>query len=140
MGVDIASGRLTCGVQFNKPVDEHPDTLVDFTGRELPDWADHLCQAARCYDLTDLGYLGVDMVLDKSKGPVLLEVNARPGLSIQIANDTGLADRLKAAADWPGHSEDPKTRVKRARRAFAASGAQTGCAAVSDGQGDEAAQ
>jgi hypothetical protein len=33
--------------------------------------------------------------LDKDKGPLILELNARPGLSIQIANRTGLLPRLK---------------------------------------------
>jgi len=51
--------------------------------------------AARCYELTGLGYIGVDLVLDKGKGPLILELNARPGLSIQIANRSGLLPRLK---------------------------------------------
>jgi D-alanine-D-alanine ligase-like ATP-grasp enzyme len=45
--------------------------------------------------MTKLGYLGVDIVLDRDKGPLLLELNARPGLSIQIANGAGLVPRLE---------------------------------------------
>jgi hypothetical protein len=41
-----------------------------------------------------LGFLGVDVVLDKEKGPAVLEVNARPGLSIQVCNRAGLKNRM----------------------------------------------
>ena len=42
-----------------------------------------------------LGYLGVDIVVDRDLGPLLLEANARPGLAIQIANGQGLLPRLQ---------------------------------------------
>ena len=45
--------------------------------------------------MTGLGYLGVDMVIDRERGPLILEMNARPGLNIQIANASGLADRIR---------------------------------------------
>ena len=50
---------------------------------------------AKCYEITGLGYLGVDIVFDKNVGPLLLELNARPGLAIQIANDKGEYHRVK---------------------------------------------
>jgi len=42
-----------------------------------------------------LGYLGVDVAIDETAGPLVLELNARPGLSIQNANRCGLKSRLK---------------------------------------------
>jgi glutathione synthase/RimK-type ligase-like ATP-grasp enzyme len=60
--------------------------------------------AAQCYELTGLGYLGVDFVLDKEKGPMLLEINARPGLNIQIANHEGLLKRLSLVEQQYLHS------------------------------------
>lgn len=42
-----------------------------------------------------LGYIGVDIVLDRDLGPLVLELNARPGLSIQLANKIGLLPRLQ---------------------------------------------
>jgi glutathione synthase/RimK-type ligase-like ATP-grasp enzyme len=45
--------------------------------------------------MTKLGYLGVDIVIDEKRGPMLLELNARPGLSIQVANSKGLLPRLR---------------------------------------------
>ncbi len=52
--------------------------------------------AAGCNAMTGLGYVGVDLVLDRTKGPLMLELNARPGLNIQIANRAGLGTRLGA--------------------------------------------
>jgi glutathione synthase/RimK-type ligase-like ATP-grasp enzyme len=46
--------------------------------------------------MSGLGYLGADIVLDRKKGPLVLELNARPGLAIQIANGMGMLPRLKA--------------------------------------------
>jgi glutathione synthase/RimK-type ligase-like ATP-grasp enzyme len=45
--------------------------------------------------MVDLGYLGADIVLTPDQGPILLELNARPGLGIQIANLAGLVPRLE---------------------------------------------
>ena len=78
--------------------------------------------AVRCYDLTSLGYLGVDVVLDAHYGPLMLELNARPGISIQIANRAGLRHRLEAAERWlDSLPELPKVeeRVAFARDHFA---------------------
>jgi glutathione synthase/RimK-type ligase-like ATP-grasp enzyme len=51
--------------------------------------------AAKAVDMTGLEYLGVDLVIDRERGPLLLELNARPGLQIQIANQAGLLRRLE---------------------------------------------
>jgi alpha-L-glutamate ligase-like protein len=94
-GIDIATGTTLTAVWQNNIVAEHPDTGTPVTGVRIPGWDNLLHIAARCYELTGLGYIGVDLVLDKDKGPLILELNARPGLSIQIANRTGLLPRLK---------------------------------------------
>ena len=95
-GIDMATGRTTGGVLGNLPVDEHPDTGYPIAGVAIRGWTFILEQAARCYDETGLGYLGVDMVIDRELGPLILELNARPGLNIQIANEQGLCPRLEA--------------------------------------------
>ena len=64
----------------------------------MPEWESLLRIAARCYDAVPLGYLGVDMVLDATLGPLVLELNARPGLTIQLANRRGLRPRMEALA------------------------------------------
>ena len=58
---------------------------------KVPLWREHLEIAAKAYEMTGLGYMGADIVLDRDRGPMMLELNARPGLAIQIANGKGLA-------------------------------------------------
>ena len=93
-GIDLASGRTTAGVWENQAVKVHPDTGFTIVGHEIPGWSELLTLAAGCFELVGLGYLGVDIVLDRNQGPLILELNARPGLAIQIANRQGLKPRL----------------------------------------------
>ncbi len=95
VGLDIATGKSVGAVQHNLPAQIHPDTRQPLHGISIPYWRNLLILAARCYDLSELGYMGADLVLDKHLGPLLLELNARPGLSIQIANNQGLLPRLR---------------------------------------------
>lgn len=94
-GVDIDTGETLGGVQDNKAISTHPDTGVPIAGHKLPDWDRVLDVAARLSRALELGYVGVDIVLDLTRGPMVLEANARPGLAIQIANRRGLCGRLK---------------------------------------------
>ncbi|MCB0310210.1 MAG: alpha-L-glutamate ligase-like protein [Bdellovibrionales bacterium] len=96
VGIDIATGRTLKGVWRNDVIQEHPDTGANITGISIPDWDRMLKLASQSYELTGLGYQGIDIVIDKDKGPLILELNARPGLNIQIANQTGLYHRLRA--------------------------------------------
>jgi len=111
VGIDMATGKTRNGVWQNQITESHPDTDNDIDGLQLPQWDKLLEMAARCYELTGLGYLGVDIVLDKTKGPLILELNARPGLSIQIANRLGLLPRLQKIENLPIYSTNPLERV-----------------------------
>jgi alpha-L-glutamate ligase-like protein len=95
-GIDLASGRTLTAVWRNSVVTQHPDTLANVSGVQIPHFDRMLEIAAGCNAMTGLGYIGVDLVLDRTKGPLMLEINARPGLNIQIANQAGLATRLQA--------------------------------------------
>ncbi|MCC4799222.1 alpha-L-glutamate ligase-like protein [Enterovibrio norvegicus] len=95
VGIDIATGKALRAVQFNRPIEHHPDTGRALSELHVPHWEQLLTLAASAWEMTSLGYLGTDMVLDKEKGPMVLELNARPGLAIQIANDCGLLPRLR---------------------------------------------
>ena len=79
----------------NKQVLIHPDTGANLMDLKVPFWREHLLIGAKAYDMTGLGYLGADIVLDKNRGPMMLEINARPGLAIQIANGKGLRTKLE---------------------------------------------
>ena len=95
VGLDIGTGQALHAVQFNRQVLLHPDTGLPLNNICIDDWDTMLIMAARCYEATGLGYIGVDLVLDEVEGPLLLELNARPGLAIQMANGKGLLPRLR---------------------------------------------
>lgn len=115
VGVDMGTGMTTGGVWCNQLVNEHPDTGEPIAGLRIPSWGGLLELAARCHDLVHLGYLGVDIVLDRERGPLILELNARPGLSIQLANADGLRSRLARVDAVKGSL--PVTAAARARLA-----------------------
>lgn len=118
VGLDIGTGRAIAAVQNNKLVEKHPDTGGDLTDISVPDWPKLLNLAARCYEVTQLGYLGCDIVIDQDKGPLLLELNARPGLSIQIANDEGLLPRLRQIEQLEDYYVTVEDRVDFSLRTF----------------------
>jgi alpha-L-glutamate ligase-like protein len=118
VGIDIGTGRSVAAVQNNRLIHKHPDTAADLDKLEVPDWKEMLNLAARCYEVTGLGYMGCDMVIDEAKGPLLLEMNARPGLSIQIANNQGLVPRLKHIAQLEDYSVTVEDRVAHAMATF----------------------
>jgi alpha-L-glutamate ligase-like protein len=122
VGIDISRGTTLAGVYGSRIITHHPDTGNPLTDISVPHWEMMLAIAARASDMTKLGYLGVDLVIDRERGPLLLEMNARPGLQIQIANRMGLRRRLElveqAAEDI---FETAETRVSWARKTFPAS-------------------
>ena len=118
-GIDLSSGITLGGVWHNDAIQYHPDTLKPISGIQVPYWDNILTTAANCYELTQLGYLGVDIVLDKQLGPLMLEINARPGLNIQIANRSGLYHRA-TIVEARSHLKEPAgQRVAFVKEAFA---------------------
>lgn len=95
IGIDLASGRTIRAVHHGKVKDMHPDLKVPLLGIQLPEWERILDIAVTCQEMTGLGYLGVDLMIDEDLGPLMIEVNARPGLTIQMANGVGLLRRLE---------------------------------------------
>ena len=94
LGVNIATGETSYAVQHNQRVERHPDTGYETSGIVIPHWDNILRLAMQCADMVGLGYLGVDIVIDRNLGPLMLELNARPGLSIQLACGQGLLTNL----------------------------------------------
>jgi alpha-L-glutamate ligase-like protein len=118
VAIDIATGCTTRGVLNNDVVTQHPDTGAELGGLQVPEWQKIMLMAARCYELTGLGYLGVDIVLDVRKGPLMLELNARPGLNIQIANGEGIVGRLREIQKFAGDGPGAEARVAFSTAAF----------------------
>jgi alpha-L-glutamate ligase-like protein len=117
-GIDITTGKTMTAVWCEEIIDEHPDTGNLVTDIMIPQWDDFLNLATRCYELTGLGYQGVDIVLDREKGPMILELNARPGLNIQIANKAGLHGRLKKVEKNHKNLKSVEERINFAKEHF----------------------
>lgn len=99
VGIDMATGVTTSAIiGKNKFLEKIPDTRLTISGIKIPYWKDILLLAAKAQEVSKLGFLGADIAIDKENGPVILELNARPGLSIQVANMAGLKERLERVA------------------------------------------
>lgn len=118
-GISIDKGRTLTAVWQNMVVETHPDTGNSVMDVAIPHWDRLLAMAAQSYDLTHLGFQGIDIVLDKRLGPLVLELNARPGLNIQIANREGLAHRLALIERSAGAIKSVEDRVAFAKAHFA---------------------
>ena len=105
-GIDIGTGITTYSMlgNYTSPISDTyilVDTTSDLeenlplSGIQIPNWDDILEIAVKCQEASNLGYAGIDIALDAEKGPMVFELNARPGLGIQVANQAGLRRRLE---------------------------------------------
>lgn len=102
-GIDMATGVMTKAIKHTSEVKFFPGTRRRLKGIKVPRWDRVLRLAVKATDVVGLGYCRVDIALQprktkagklKSK-PMVLEVNAQPGLKIQLANEAGLRRRLE---------------------------------------------
>jgi alpha-L-glutamate ligase-like protein len=119
LGIDIATGITTYGVYHGKQIKLFPQTQKKINGITIPDWNKILRMAVETQIASELGYLAVDMLIDPELGPLVLELNDQPGLSIQVANRSGLKRRLNRVEGLS--VEDSKKGVKVAKALFASS-------------------
>ncbi len=94
IGIDIAKGVTTHAAQYHSTITELPHGGSP-SGIEIPYWDKILEICTNIQYLTNIGYLAVDITIDQNMGPALLEVNARAGLMVQLANLTPLRSRLE---------------------------------------------
>ena len=94
IGIDVAKGITTHAAQYHSMVQElsHGTSV---SGIQIPRWEEMLLIASKIQYITNIGYLAVDLTIDRDLGPVLLEVNARAGLMVQVANLAPLRSRLE---------------------------------------------
>ena len=119
VGIDMREGMTLAGVHRSSVVTRHPDTNKPVTGIQVPHWERMLFLSAKAVDMTGLEFLGVDLVVDQERGPLLLELNSRPGLQIQIANQAGLLRRLELIDKAPAEVfATPEARVAWALDTF----------------------
>lgn len=118
VGIDLERGLTTQAVCGGRRVTRHPDLDAALEGVTIPQWRAVLELAAHAAAAAELGFLGVDVVIDADRGPLVLELNARPGLAIQAANARGLRPLLAAAATATIPPTTP-ARVELGQRLFA---------------------
>jgi len=96
LGIDMGTGKTIAGVTGKKhPIEFFPGNTISVKGIQIPFWLRVLRTAVRVANATGLRYMGADIFLHPEKGPMVAEVNAYPGLSIQLANRVGLRRRLE---------------------------------------------
>ncbi|MFZ1654469.1 MAG: sugar-transfer associated ATP-grasp domain-containing protein [Candidatus Moraniibacteriota bacterium] len=112
VGVDMANGTTTTAIVGKGRLIEYvPETRILLSGLKIPRWKDILTMAVKAQEVSSLGFLGADIAIDRDEGPVILELNARPGLSIQSANMAGLKERLERVRGVKIKSADHGVRV-----------------------------
>lgn len=116
-GVDIRTGITTHAILYDQRIPYMPNTKIKTRGIRIPEWDKVLTLASQTQAIIGLGYAGIDIVFDANEGPMVLEVNARPGLSIQNANRTSLRSRLERVENMA--TPTPERGVEIAKNLFA---------------------
>jgi alpha-L-glutamate ligase-like protein len=114
VGLDIATGVTVGGVYHGEAVKYLPGTKLKLNGLKLPQWTTLLTTAVQAAEVIGLRYAGVDLFIHPDKGPMIVEMNANPGLSIQIANRAGLRRRLERVEGLEIRNVDHGVRVAKA--------------------------
>lgn len=95
VGIDLVNGYTTSAIYHGQLIEMLPHKRLRVAGIRLPNWNEILSIAARASRACNLNYAGIDVAIDRDDGPLVLEINARPGLEIQYANLTPLKSRLR---------------------------------------------
>jgi len=112
LGLDMGTGRSMRGVSGkHEIIRRFPETNLPVSGVQIPGWTDVLKTAVRAANATGLVYMGCDVFLHPERGPLVAEVNAYPGLSIQIANKAGLRRRLRKVEDIEARNVNHAVRI-----------------------------
>lgn len=114
VGVDIATGITTKAIWHGEEIVFKPGTELKLRGIKIPGWNSILETAVDAQDASGLGYAGVDIVIHPDKGPMVLELNAQPGLQIQLANGEGLRKRLERVEDLNVVDKDHGVMIAKA--------------------------
>ncbi|MBD3299740.1 MAG: hypothetical protein GF347_00105 [Candidatus Moranbacteria bacterium] len=101
IGIDMNTGVTTTAITKNLTTQQ--EYLIDYlegtrhtlSGIKIPFWNEILKMSIKAQQITKIGFLGIDIMIDRDQGPVVAELNCRSGLAIQIANLAPLKTRLK---------------------------------------------
>ncbi len=93
--VDLKTGILGQAYNYKSYLDYHPDTKAPILGQQMPHWEKIIEISQKIVKLSPLKYLGIDIVIDKKLGPLVMEINVRPGIEIQNVTKQGLMELIK---------------------------------------------
>jgi len=112
VGIDIVTGKATYAVQHNKFIRALPNG-EKVNKIAMPDWDDILLTASRAQHASQIKFLAVDIGLTET-GIKVLELNARAGLGVQIANQVPLKRRLDKVIDLTVASPEKGVEISKA--------------------------
>lgn len=96
LGIDMATGLTTYAVLGKKSKITHfPGTKKKVAGIKIPHWNKILLTAVRAANAAGYRFMGADIFIHPERGPMIVELNGYPGLSIQICNRAGLKRRIE---------------------------------------------
>lgn len=120
LGIDMATGITTYGLSGkSEKITHFPGSKRKVNGIIIPFWSKILETAVKTANVAGYKFMGADMFVDATKGPLIVELNGYPGLSIQLANRAGLKRRLDRVEGL--EVRDAKHGVKIAQALFAES-------------------
>lgn len=118
VGIDMFSGVTTYAITGSgTEIFTLPDSKKKLNGIKIPNWSQLLTTAVQAADAAELMFCGVDLFVHEEKGPLVVELNANPGLSIQLANHAGLRRRLERVEEL--HVLNPEHGVRIGQALFA---------------------
>lgn len=118
VGINMQTGTTTYGVHHDRAITHHPDTREAIADIQIPHWRHLLELTSKFKTILGMGYIGVDIVLDAEHGPMMLEVNVRPGIAIQTANRAGLKERLDQIDEFVDGEQNVDELVDFAQESF----------------------
>lgn len=118
-GIDMGTGMTTYAIQRTDSITHFPTTKKILSGIQIPEWDKVMELAIRAAEAAGLGYMRADIVLQpsiKRPGktiPKVLELNAQPGLKIQLCNKDGLRRRLERVEGLDVESAEKGIRIAK---------------------------
>ncbi|MCK5020610.1 MAG: DUF1704 domain-containing protein [Candidatus Peribacteraceae bacterium] len=122
IGIDISKGITTHAAQFHSIITSLPHGGSP-ANIQIPYWDEILLICSRIQQITNIGYLACDIAIDENMGPALLEVNARAGLMVQLANLAPLRARLEKVKDVKVGT--PEKGVRMGKDLFGSAGSKS---------------
>lgn len=95
LGIDMATGATTNGLYGkSERIIHFPNSKKKVNGILVPQWGKLLETAVDAANAAGFKFMGADLFIHPERGPMIVELNGFPGLSIQLANRAGLKKRL----------------------------------------------